>query len=129
VSELITVSSGQNAIAEIPIRIPLRRLPNNRIASTEMLVDLVGARSYLSAKETGEQFMQRVAEMFARQLRIPREQVDLIQSSHPADPIGTVRFWVLAHMKDDRVKTESDALAFYRNAAPREVPIPDFIDV
>jgi hypothetical protein len=75
-----------------------------------------------------EQLAERIASAFAAQLHIPRDQVDLITHAGPMIPIHVLRFQVLAHLTDNRIHTERQAMQHYLH--PPEPPkAPEFIDI
>jgi hypothetical protein len=111
-------------LTDFPTRIPVERLPGNKIASSWMDIDIT-RRGHVYVLE---QFMESIAQAFALQLHIPRDQVDIATLQGPEVPFWAARFKVVAHLTDSRVKTEADALVHYRNLTPPP-PAPEFIDI
>lgn len=75
--------------------------------------------------------MQSMVHRLAAELRIPANRVDIISQQHGISLSSADEFWLLAHLTENRVLTESDALSFYTNP-PKPSPsisIPEFIDI
>jgi hypothetical protein len=124
VSEELALYTVGGQIRERINRIPLRRLPGNRVTSAEMDLE-VNSFSEISEKQ---RLAERIALAFAAQLHVPRDQVDLITHAGPMIPRHVFRFQVLAHLTDNRIHTEHQAMQHYLHP-PESPKAPEYIDI
>ena len=112
-------------LSPVSTRIPIKRLPGDKIVSCPMDFSVTSSayRPGIAAA-----FMERMASAFATQLHIPRSQVDIATTEGPSVPFATKRFIVLAHLIDNRIHTEEQAMQFYRHP-PERPAVPEFIDI